>query len=35
MYADNTECEPASRLENYKELETTIDNDLYMVNECF
>ncbi len=29
MYADDTECESASKPEDYKELETTINNDLY------
>ncbi len=33
MYADNTECESASKPEVYKELETTINNYLYRVKE--
>ncbi len=35
MYADNTECESASKPEDYKEVETTINNDLYRVKEYF
>ncbi len=35
MYADDTECEPAPKPEDYKELETTINNDLYRVKEYF
>ncbi len=35
MYADNTECESASKPEDYKELETIINNDLYRVKEYF
>ncbi len=31
MYADDTECESASKPEDYKELESTINNDLYKV----
>ncbi len=33
MYVDDTECESASKQEDYKELETTINNDLYRVKE--
>ncbi len=29
MYADDTECKSASKPEDYKELESTINNDLY------
>ncbi len=35
MYAEDTECESASKPEDYKELETTINNDLYRVKEYF
>ncbi len=35
MYADNTEYESASKPEDYKELETTLNNDLYRVKEYF
>ncbi len=35
MYADDTECESASKTENYKELETTINNYFYSVKEYF
>ncbi len=35
MYADDTECESASNPEDYKELESTINNDLYKVKEYF
>ncbi len=35
MYVDDTECESASKQEDYKELETTINNDLYKVKEYF
>ncbi len=31
IYADDTECESASKPEDYKELEITINNDLYRV----
>ncbi len=30
MYADNTKCVSASKPEDYKELETTINNNLYI-----
>ncbi len=33
MDADDTECESASKPEDYKEFETTINNDLYKVKE--
>ncbi len=33
MYADDTECESDAKPESYKELETTINNDLYRVKE--
>ncbi len=35
MSADDTECESASKPEDYKELESTINNDLYKVKEYF
>ncbi len=35
MYADDTECESASKPEDYKELESTITNDLYKGKEYF
>ncbi len=37
IYADETECESASKTEDYKELflESTINNDLYRVKEYF
>ncbi len=35
MYADDTECQSASKPEHYKELESTINNDLYKVKEYF
>ncbi len=35
MYADDTECESASKPKDYKELESTINNDLYKVKEYF
>ncbi len=35
MYADDTECESVSKPEDYKVLETTINNDFYMVKEYF
>ncbi len=35
MYADDTECASASKPEDYKELETTINNDFYRVKEYF
>ncbi len=35
MYADDTECESASKPEDYKELETTNNNDLYSIKEYF
>ncbi len=33
MYADNIECESASKPEYYKELESIINDDLYRVGE--
>ncbi len=35
MYTDDTEYESASKPEDYKELESTINNDLYKVKEYF
>ncbi len=35
LYADNTKCGSASKLEDYKELEITINNDLYSIKEYF
>ncbi len=35
MYAEDKECESASKPEDYKELESTISNDLYKVKEYF
>ncbi len=35
MYADDTECESVSKQEDYKELESTINNDFYKVKEYF
>ncbi len=35
MYAVNTECETASKSEDYKELELIISNDLHRVKEYF
>ncbi len=35
MYADHRESESASKPEDYKELESTINNDLYKVKEYF
>ncbi len=35
MYADDTEYEAASKPEDYKELETTINNNLHRINEYF
>ncbi len=35
MYADNAECELAWKPEDYTDLETTINNDLYRVKEYF
>ncbi len=33
MHANDTECESASKPEDYKEIETTINSDLYSVKE--
>ncbi len=35
MYADDTECESVSKQEDYKELDSTINNDFYKVKEYF
>ncbi len=35
MYVNNTECDSASKPEDYKQLESTINNDLYKVKEYF
>ncbi len=35
MYPDSTKCESASNPEDYKELETTINNYLYRFKEYF
>ncbi len=35
MYAEDTECESATKSEDYKEFEATINDDLYRVKEYF